>query len=343
MNKPITLSLLILASLAGCSGGPATEAASEPEALVTLATATLGEPAETVTVYGAASAGPASEGALSAPIEASIVSIDAPTGTQVQSGQPIVTLQPSPSAALDISRATNDAVVAEAAYARAQRLRSDGLMSDADVESARAAAASAEAARSSLARRADALTIRAPASGTVEMIAGSPGDLVAAGAPVARIAAPGNIRGRFGIDPMLARRIVPGADVRITPAPADTPAYDVKITSVDPVADPQTRLASLYAPLPPQANLAIGETLRGVVTIGRRSGVVTIPYAALLDDGGETYVFTVEDGIAKRRTVTTGAEENGVIEIRSGLESGARVVVSGGTALEDGTKVRVAE
>ena len=126
-------------------------------------------------------------------------------------------------------------------------------------------------------------------------------------------------------------------------AAADAPAFDVEVTSVDPVADPQTRLASLYAPIPPQANIASGETLRGVVTVGRRAGVLAIPYAALLDDGGEAYVFTVEEGVAKRRTVTTGAEDNGLIEIRSGLEPGSKVVVSGGTALEDGIRVRVAE
>ena len=164
MNR-VMLLLLLLALLMSCSDGPSSDATSEPAALVTLATATPGDLAETVTVYGAASAGAASEQALSAPVESTIATIDAPTGTHVQSGQPIVTLQPSPTAALELIRATNDAAQAEAAYARAQRLRGDGLMSDA-TERPRGGG-ECGCTRASLARRSDALTIRAPASGTV--------------------------------------------------------------------------------------------------------------------------------------------------------------------------------
>ena len=308
--------------------------------MVKTATAILGAPAETVTVYGVASAGPESERGLSAPVEASIAKIHAAPGTQVRAGDAIVTLQPSPNAALDLNRAANDAAQAGAAYARAKRLRADGLMSDADVESARALAGSAAATRASLAGRTGRLTLRAPVSGTVQMIGGNTGDLVAAGAPVARIASEDGARARFGIDPALARRINRGTPIRISPA-ADSTGFGVLVSNIDPVADPVTRLASLYAPLPPQADIASGETLRGVVTINRNTSAVTIPYAALLDDGGEAFVYVVNKGSVKRQVVETGAEENGIVEIRSGLSVGAVVVISGGTALEDGMKVRI--
>lgn len=325
--------------LSGCSGGTSEAPTTEPAALVKTATAMLGAPAETVTVYGAASAGPASERGLSAPVEATILTIHAAPGTQVRVGDAIVTLRPSPNAALDLNRAANDAAQANAAYARAKRLRADGLMSDADVESARAIANSAAATRASLVGRAGRLTLRSPIFGTVQMIGGSQGDLIAAGAPVARIASEDGARARFGIDPALARRISRGAPIRISPA-TDSAGFSVSVSSVDPVADSATRLASLYAPLPPQADIASGETLRGVVTINRSTSVVTIPYAALLDDGGETFVYVVSKGLAKRQIVEAGAEENGIVAIHSGLGVGAVVVISGGTALEDGMKVR---
>ena len=325
--------------LSGCSGGTPEKPPAEPAALVKTVTATLGAPAETLTVYGAAIAGSAGERGLSAPVEASIFTIHAAPGTQVRAGDAIVTLRPSPNAALDLNRAANDAAQASAAYARAKRLRSDGLMSDADVESARALAGSAAATRSSLAGRLGNLTLRAPVSGTVQMIGGSTGDLMAAGAPVARIASEDGARAKFGIDPALARRISRGAPIRISPV-ADSAGFSVAVSSVDPVADPTTRLASLYAPLPPQADIASGEALRGVVTVNRTAAVVTIPYAALLNDGGETFVYVVTKGLAKRQVVDVGAEENGIVEIRSGLAVGAVVVTSGGTALEDGMKVR---
>lgn len=337
--KRLAFSLLALGQLSACSGGTAEQKTAEPVAQVKVAIATLGEPAETVAVYGVASAGAATEWGLSAPVESIVVAIHAPPGTQVRAGEAIVTLRPSPSAALDYARAGNDAAQAVAAYERAKRLRADGLMSDADVESARALAASASSTRASLARRNGSLTLRAPLAGTVQMIGGSVGDLLAAGIPVAKIAKTGGAsRARFGIDPALARRISAGATIRISPA-ASSIGYTVRVSSVDPVADPQTRLASIYAPIPPQANIASGETLSGLVTISRHAGAITIPYSALLDDGGQAYVFEVDGGVAHRKTVTTGAEEGGMIEITTGLVSGAQIVTSGGTALEDGMKV----
>ncbi len=340
--KSVLAWVTLLLSLVGCSGETEDPATAAPTALVTLASAVLGDVAETAIVYGEASAGPASERALVAPVESIIVTIQAPLGARVEAGQAIVTLRPSPVSALATAQASNDAAQTQAAFARAQRLRVDGLMSDADVESARAAAAGAAALRASLTRRTAELTLRAPTAGTVQMLGGSAGDLLAAGTPVVRLAMSTGVRARFGIDPALARVLKPGADIQISPA-AETAGFKVQVASVDPVADPQTRLAALYAPLPAQANIARGEILRGSVTVELHSQVVTVPYAALLDDGGEAYVFVIEDEVAKRQVVTTGAEENGLIEIRSGLAAGAQVVISGGTSLEDGMPVRRAE
>ena len=67
---------------------------------------------------------------------------------------------------------------------------------------------------------------------------------------------------------------------------------------------------------------------------------LAIPYAALLDDGGQPFVYVVQAGIAHRRDVTTGAAEGDRIAVTSGVKAGDLVVTQGGTALEDGMKVR---
>ena len=65
-----------------------------------------------------------------------------------------------------------------------------------------------------------------------------------------------------------------------------------------------------------------------------------MPYAALLDDGGRSYVFVVKDGVARSRNVVPGSSAGDSIAIASGVAPGERVVVAGGTALDDGMKVR---
>ncbi|WP_255587119.1 efflux RND transporter periplasmic adaptor subunit [Hephaestia mangrovi] len=332
--------LVPLLLVAACSSGSdQSDDASDPVALVSLGTVEQGAVTRTVTLYGAAEAGPSGVMALAAPAEATVNRIVAPVGTHVSGGQAVVVLIPSPTTRVDLAKAASDAAAADKALARAQRLRGDGLASDADVETARAAAQSADALARSMRRRAGALTLRAPAAGVVQAVANQVGDLVPAGTNVATLARLGDLRGHFGADPTVARSVRPGTPIRIT-SDDGSAAVEVGVQSVDPVVDPQTRLASIYAPLPASSGIAAGETLSGIVTTGASTQALTIPYVALLDDGGQPYVFVVAGGVAHRHDVATGPITGDRIAITKGVAAGDKVVTQGGTALEDGMKVR---
>ena len=346
--------LILVAALAlSACAKPPEEQAPVPVALVAVATVELGAVRETVTLYGAAENGAGANAVLSAPTEATIAGIDAPVGTAVRAGQVIVRLRPSATVQLDIARASTDARTAGLALARAQRLRADGLVGNAEVEAARAAAGTASATLASLTTRSGSLDLRAPVSGYVQTLANSPGDLVAAGAAVATIARLGDLRGRFGIDPALARRIPAGTSLRITPSGSEA-SFGVPILSVDPVVDPQTRLASVYVRIPAVAGIGAGETLSGELLVGASANALTIPYRALLDEAGQPFVYVVARGIAHRRDITVAPGGNGGgsgsgsggggggdrVSVTSGLKPGEIVVTQGGTALDDGTKVR---
>ena len=83
-----------------------------------------------------------------------------------------------------------------------------------------------------------------------------------------------------------------------------------------------------------------GQPLSGEVTLEQSSSATTIPYEALLDDGGQPYVFVVAAEIAHRKDVELGASDGTTVAIVSGVRVGDMVVTRGGTALDDGTKVR---
>jgi RND family efflux transporter MFP subunit len=338
MKAGMALTLAIL--LAGCGSSDQADGDAKPVALVALAAAQQGAVDETLTVYGAVEAGAMGKHVLAAPAEATVVAIEAPVGTKVGAGQVVVRLAPSPTSKLDYAKAATDAAAAQAAYARAQRLRADGLVSDADVETARAAAQTAGATRTSLGARNGALTLRSPTAGFVESVASAPGDLVASGTAVASIAGSGNLRARFGLDPAQASRIKPGMVIRVTP-PSGI-AFSAPVLSVDPVVDPATRLASLFINVPPGSGIGSNSTLNGQLQLAGNGGgaALTIPYAALLDDAGQPYVFVVSKGVAHRRDVETGAVSGDRIVIVKGVKPGDQVVTEGGTALEDGMQVR---
>ena len=332
--------LALLAGLAGCSAPAPDAKPPEPSALVTVDTATGGSLATRLTVYGAADGGSGGERTLTAPVESTVTEIVARPGARVAVGAVVARLRPTPAAALERSRAAADVGTTAAALARARRLRADGLVSDAEVETARAAAKTASSTDASLRARDVALVLRAPVAATVTAVAANPGEQLAAGAVVAKLAVPGGVRARFGIEPELARHIARGTPVTIRPG-GSSPEFTVRITDVDPTADPVTRLATLFADLPPAAHIASGETLSGTLVTGRSIGV-GVADAALLDDGGQPFVFVVRDGVARRRDVTTGSSYGGQTAIVRGVAAGDMVVTSGGTALEDGMAVRLA-
>jgi RND family efflux transporter MFP subunit len=333
INAPLIWLPLML--LAGCGASKAPKAEDAPIATVKSSVATLGASRDDLTVYGVTEAGPGGERSVVAAREAILVSILAPTGTAVVAGQPIATLRPSPTAALELAKASSDATVASAALARAMRLRGDGLVSNADVETARAALRTATATR--IAASSGSNVLRAPAGGTVQALNAKPGDQIAAGTAVASIAAAGERRARFGVDPATASRIHAGQGITIS-ALSGGPAVAATVVGIDPAVDATTRLASVFARV--SATFAVGAPLRGQISVGGTASGVTIPYAALLDDGGQSFVFVIEKGLVKKRDVSPGSSSGDRVTIANGLQPGEHVVTEGGTALEDGMKIR---
>lgn len=329
---------VIALALSGCSqSAPAPQ--PEPTVQVQTATARLGNLAETITVYGTVSADAAGQRALVAPVDAIIDRIYAPFGSFVGRGEPVVLLRPSPQTLASIAQATASANQANEALARARRLRTDGLMSDADVEQAEASAISANATLRSL--RGQSYTLRAPIGSSVTQLDYSVGDLVPAGTAVARLTADTDVRGQFGIDPVLARQVRVGDTIRIlgSEGSADIAA---RITAVDPVVNPSTRLASVFATIPAQTEIAPGEPIRGEIVISTNPNAVLIPYAALLDDAGQPYVFKVSNGTASRVDVVLAGRQDDTVDIASGLSVGDIVVVQGAAAVSDGVQVTTA-
>lgn len=335
--RPIVI--VAAAALAACSASSDNAPAADPTALVKLAKAQAGSVASTQAVYGAIELNADTQFTLSAPVEAVVSRIVAPVGSPVRRGQVVVELSPSPATRADLARISAEARSAQQAYERALRLRADGLVSDAEVEGARAAAQSAQASRAALTTQAGGLALRAPGSGFVQSIASNPGNLVSAGTTIATISRNGDLRARFGIDPALLPRLARGGGVRLA-AVGGRPASVMPIRAVDPSVDPQTRLASIYVTVPAGMTGGAGQPLKGEVTLEQAGSAVTVPYAALLDDGGQPYVFVVSKGVATRKDVTIGASDGSTAAITEGVAAGDDIVIEGGTALEDGMKVR---
>ena len=72
-----------------------------------------------------------------------------------------------------------------------------------------------------------------------------------------------------------------------------------------------------------------------------RDDVPIVPRAAVTERGGRKVVFVLDGQRVFRRDVGVGLGDDDVVEIRSGLEPGERIVVRGLETLTDDQPVRV--
>jgi membrane fusion protein (multidrug efflux system) len=71
-----------------------------------------------------------------------------------------------------------------------------------------------------------------------------------------------------------------------------------------------------------------------------RQNAVLIPKRAVVYEGGERYVFTVEKDRAVKKKLNAGFEDPNNVEALSGFEVGTPVIVLGQSGLKDGAMVR---
>jgi RND family efflux transporter MFP subunit len=70
---------------------------------------------------------------------------------------------------------------------------------------------------------------------------------------------------------------------------------------------------------------------------------IRVPSVAVQREGGDTYVWVVNEGRVERRAVTVGAENDGNVEVLAGVSSGEELVSPVVAGLEDGGKVKLAD
>lgn len=103
--------------------------------------------------------------------------------------------------------------------------------------------------------------------------------------------------------------------------------------------NPQTQLGQVYVAVAHDARLRVGAFGRAMIDVGESCGA-TIPLSAVLYGSDGTVVQVVRDDRVETRNVTVGLIEKGQVEIRDGLSEGDVVVARAGAFLRDGDRVR---
>ena len=208
-----------------------------------------------------------------------------------------------------------------------------------DVARARvdANAALLEALRSRIADR----TIRAPFDGVIGLRRISVGALLTPGTVIAELDDVNPMKLDFTLPEHYLSQIDIGDSVDAKSTAWDGESFVGEVTQIGSRVDPATRAFSVRALIDNKdARLRPGMLMAVNVSLGEVPGIV-VSETALVQSGAQSSVFIVDDeSIARRVTVEIGRRMPGLIEIRSGLSPGDRVVRNGQMTLRPGVKVR---
>lgn len=116
-----------------------------------------------------------------------------------------------------------------------------------------------------------------------------------------------------------------------------------KVARISPATLPGSRSILVYIQVDnPQHALRAGMFAEARLTLASRSGVVTLPLAAIRQEGGAPVVYAIENGRLVQKPVTLGMRGADRVEITGGLAAGDRVVRTNLGVLRTGSQVRVA-
>ncbi|MDZ7814780.1 MAG: efflux RND transporter periplasmic adaptor subunit [Planctomycetota bacterium] len=113
-----------------------------------------------------------------------------------------------------------------------------------------------------------------------------------------------------------------------------------RIEHIGLVSDPRTRTYVVKVVLD-NRKLSLRPGMFGTVEVPlpAREFSPGIPTRSVLNDGGESYVYVIEDKTAAIRYIETGEVEGGMVEVESGLEDGEVIATSGFDMLTPGGTV----
>jgi multidrug efflux pump subunit AcrA (membrane-fusion protein) len=137
------------------------------------------------------------------------------------------------------------------------------------------------------------------------------------------------------------------AQARFEAIPGET--FPAVVDEMSPVLDPASRTRRILLGFTgaPDPRVMAGMYATLSLVTNSRADVPVIPRQSLINTYGSWIVYVIEGSgettAARRREVTTGLENEEMVEITGGIGTGDRVVVEGQTFLSDGDPVRIVE
>ncbi len=183
--------------------------------------------------------------------------------------------------------------------------------------------------------------VKSDAKGVVARIILNPGASVNPNSPIMNLIDIDTVKVVVAVDEKKIRFIGMGQNARVTLEAYPGEIFAARVTNISPIANPVSRTVDVELSIPnPNHRIKPGMYVEVEWVISTRAATV-VPLGAVVDRGGQKYVFLVADGRAKMNPVSVGAVAGDVIEILSGLKGDEQVITTGAGQLNDKDKIKI--
>ncbi len=184
--------------------------------------------------------------------------------------------------------------------------------------------------------------LRSPINGAVADRSVNPGGMATAGTPLITVMDVSHVVVRLHVPQPQAALLKRGdrATLQVAGLRNGVPA---KITIISPALDPNSTTVQIWVEAPnPHHDLQPGTSVEVSMIAEVLPNALVVPASSILtaSNGTKSVMVVKSDSRVYRQNVTTGVEENGNMQIVSGLEDGEEIVASGAYGLPDKTKVK---
>jgi RND family efflux transporter MFP subunit len=344
--------LLLTLILSACSRPVPTE-----EPIRAVKTITVGTSPMQSGVEFAAEVRARTESRLGFRVAGKMVRRQAEVGQRVRVGQVLAELDPqdyqlsAQAARAQVAVAQTNRDLAAADFKRFKELRDQNFISSAELDrrdaTLKAAQSQLEQAQAQLAaqgNQADYARLLADAPGVVMAVEAEPGQVVAAGAPVVRLARDGARDVVFSVPEDRVAQLRVGAEVQVQ-VWASAQRLGAKVREVAVAADPVTRTFLVRATISGREVPALGSTVT-VLAKGQSNQLpvaIKLPTSALRQEGQATAVWVLETAsmTVRLQPIQIATADGNEVVVAGGLTPGMQVVSAGVHVLSPGQKVTI--
>ena len=182
--------------------------------------------------------------------------------------------------------------------------------------------------------------VRSPMEGSVAKRHVQPGEKVSQDTPLFAIVDLSRMELQAPVPASEIGNVRVGQEATIRIDGNDGKTYSGRVERISPASEAGSRSINVYVAIAnAELTLKGGMFATGVLHLSNTLPVLAMPLSAIRNENGQAYVITLEAGKLARHPVELGrtAEQDGLVEIRSGLAEHAQVVTSRMEGLKPGT------